>query len=151
MADVEGRRRQQLFSRTRRLVSREERIRRPDDRRARGSESARQPLVAAAGRCRRARRIRRSRDAEERPMGAEQAPTARFWSHRARRGGSPPCKSTWEKVARHVTNSAKKSSGNAIRYRFPNREEVSMDARAKLLGHPIHQMLIVFPLGLLAT
>jgi uncharacterized membrane protein len=29
--------------------------------------------------------------------------------------------------------------------------EVDMDARAKLLGHPIHQMLIVFPLGLLAT
>lgn len=26
-----------------------------------------------------------------------------------------------------------------------------MDARAKLLGHPIHQMLIVFPLGLLGT
>jgi uncharacterized membrane protein len=26
-----------------------------------------------------------------------------------------------------------------------------MQARAKLLGHPIHQMLIVFPLGLLAT
>lgn len=25
-----------------------------------------------------------------------------------------------------------------------------MDSRAKLLGHPIHQMLIVFPLGLLA-
>lgn len=25
-----------------------------------------------------------------------------------------------------------------------------MDARAKLFGHPIHQMLIVFPLGLLA-
>ena len=25
-----------------------------------------------------------------------------------------------------------------------------MEARAKLLGHPIHQMLIVFPLGLLA-
>src|SRR5574339_963598 len=25
-----------------------------------------------------------------------------------------------------------------------------MDARVKLLGHPIHQMLIVFPLGLLA-
>jgi len=25
-----------------------------------------------------------------------------------------------------------------------------MDAKAKLLGHPIHQMLIVFPLGLLA-
>jgi uncharacterized membrane protein len=28
---------------------------------------------------------------------------------------------------------------------------MTMDARAKLLGHPIHQMLIVFPLGLLAT
>jgi uncharacterized membrane protein len=26
-----------------------------------------------------------------------------------------------------------------------------MDIRAKFLGHPIHQMLIVFPLGLLAT
>src|SRR5438477_539673 len=26
-----------------------------------------------------------------------------------------------------------------------------MEARAKLLGHPVHQMLIVFPLGLLAT
>jgi uncharacterized membrane protein len=26
-----------------------------------------------------------------------------------------------------------------------------MQARAKLLGHPIHQMLIVFPVGLLAT
>jgi len=26
-----------------------------------------------------------------------------------------------------------------------------MDARAKLLGHPVHQMLVVFPLGLLAT
>ena len=24
-----------------------------------------------------------------------------------------------------------------------------MDARAKILGHPVHQMLIVFPLGLL--
>src|SRR5437667_2354303 len=27
----------------------------------------------------------------------------------------------------------------------------SMESRAKLLGHPIHPMLIVFPLGLLAT
>jgi uncharacterized membrane protein len=27
---------------------------------------------------------------------------------------------------------------------------MDMDSRAKLLGHPIHQMLIVFPLGLLA-
>jgi uncharacterized membrane protein len=26
-----------------------------------------------------------------------------------------------------------------------------MESRAKLLGHPIHQMLIVFPLGLLAS
>ena len=26
-----------------------------------------------------------------------------------------------------------------------------MEARAKLVGHPIHQMLIVFPLGLLGT
>lgn len=26
-----------------------------------------------------------------------------------------------------------------------------MDARAKLFGHPIHRMLIVFPLGLLAA
>jgi len=26
-----------------------------------------------------------------------------------------------------------------------------MEAKAKLLGHPIHQMLVVFPLGLLAT
>ena len=26
-----------------------------------------------------------------------------------------------------------------------------MEARARFLGHPIHQMLIVFPLGLLAT
>jgi uncharacterized membrane protein len=28
--------------------------------------------------------------------------------------------------------------------------EDAMESRAKLLGHPIHQMLIVFPLGLLA-
>jgi uncharacterized membrane protein len=28
---------------------------------------------------------------------------------------------------------------------------MNMESRAKLLGHPIHQMLIVFPLGLLAT
>jgi uncharacterized membrane protein len=26
-----------------------------------------------------------------------------------------------------------------------------MEAKAKILGHPIHQMLVVFPLGLLAT
>jgi uncharacterized membrane protein len=29
--------------------------------------------------------------------------------------------------------------------------EVRMESKAKLLGHPIHPMLIVFPLGLLAT
>jgi uncharacterized membrane protein len=29
--------------------------------------------------------------------------------------------------------------------------EDEMESRAKLLGHPIHQMLIVFPLGLLAV
>jgi uncharacterized membrane protein len=26
-----------------------------------------------------------------------------------------------------------------------------MESKAKLFGHPIHQILIVFPLGLLAT
>jgi uncharacterized membrane protein len=26
-----------------------------------------------------------------------------------------------------------------------------MQSRAKLFGHPIHQMLVAFPLGLLAT
>src|SRR5687767_14172543 len=30
-------------------------------------------------------------------------------------------------------------------------EECAMEARAKLFGHPIHQMLIVFPLGLLGA
>jgi uncharacterized membrane protein len=30
-------------------------------------------------------------------------------------------------------------------------EEGLVESRAKLFGHPIHQMLIVFPLGLLAT
>jgi uncharacterized membrane protein len=30
-------------------------------------------------------------------------------------------------------------------------EEVAMESRAKALGHPIHPMLIVFPLGLLST
>jgi uncharacterized membrane protein len=29
--------------------------------------------------------------------------------------------------------------------------EVNMESKAKLLGHPVHPMLIVFPLGLLAT
>jgi uncharacterized membrane protein len=29
--------------------------------------------------------------------------------------------------------------------------EIAVESKAKLLGHPIHQMLIVFPLGLLAT
>ncbi len=26
-----------------------------------------------------------------------------------------------------------------------------MESRAKILGHPVHQILVVFPLGLLAT
>src|ERR671913_1109753 len=30
-------------------------------------------------------------------------------------------------------------------------KRIQMESRAKLFGHPIHQMLIVFPLGLLAT
>jgi uncharacterized membrane protein len=30
-------------------------------------------------------------------------------------------------------------------------EEIFMESRAKLFGHPIHPMLVVFPLGLLAT
>src|SRR5438128_2340837 len=30
-------------------------------------------------------------------------------------------------------------------------EGLAVESRAKLFGHPIHQMLIVFPLGLLAT
>jgi uncharacterized membrane protein len=29
--------------------------------------------------------------------------------------------------------------------------EVHMESKAKLAGHPVHQMLVVFPLGLLAT
>jgi uncharacterized membrane protein len=31
------------------------------------------------------------------------------------------------------------------------RRYLQMEAKAKLFGHPIHQMLVVFPLGLLAT
>src|SRR5690606_37591715 len=41
----------------------------------------------------------------------------------------------------------------ALRLDCPNSvpiEEAAMEARAKLFGHPIHQMLIVLPLGLLA-
>jgi uncharacterized membrane protein len=35
---------------------------------------------------------------------------------------------------------------------FADREEDSeMESRAKILGHPVHQMLIPFPFGLLAT
>lgn len=34
--------------------------------------------------------------------------------------------------------------------RMQYQEEVDMEARVKLLGHPVHQMLIVLPLGLLA-
>src|SRR5689334_622794 len=35
--------------------------------------------------------------------------------------------------------------------RFQLHEEAAMESKARLLGHPIHQVLIVFPLGLLAT
>jgi uncharacterized membrane protein len=35
--------------------------------------------------------------------------------------------------------------------RITELQESAMNSKAKLLGHPIHQMLIVFPLGLLAT
>lgn len=35
--------------------------------------------------------------------------------------------------------------------RFTDRENAAMDSRAKVAGHSLHQMLIVFPLGLLAT
>src|SRR5439155_23490382 len=38
----------------------------------------------------------------------------------------------------------RKGGGNPAR-------ESTMHAKANILGHPIHQMLIVFPLGLLAT
>jgi hypothetical protein len=36
------------------------------------------------------------------------------------------------------------------RWRLEERKSMQMESRAQLLGHPIHQMLIVFPLGLLA-
>jgi uncharacterized membrane protein len=35
-----------------------------------------------------------------------------------------------------------------LRRKFP-RKDILMESKAKLLGHPIHQMLVVFPLGLL--
>jgi uncharacterized membrane protein len=36
-------------------------------------------------------------------------------------------------------------------YEFPIKGDKDMESKAKIFGHPIHQMLIVFPLGLLAT
>jgi uncharacterized membrane protein len=36
-------------------------------------------------------------------------------------------------------------------YEFPIKGDIGMKSKAKILGHPVHQMLIVFPLGLLAT
>jgi uncharacterized membrane protein len=39
----------------------------------------------------------------------------------------------------------------AVRCSTFTREHGDMESRAKLFGHSIHQMLIVFPLGLLAT
>jgi len=39
-----------------------------------------------------------------------------------------------------------------MRIKHPmHRQEVHMESKAKFLGHPIHPILIVFPLGLLAT
>jgi uncharacterized membrane protein len=37
------------------------------------------------------------------------------------------------------------------RQKFSPTTEGNMESKAKLLGHPVHPMLIVFPLGLLAT
>jgi uncharacterized membrane protein len=39
----------------------------------------------------------------------------------------------------------------AIQISWIGLEEKAMESKVKLLGHPIHPMLIVFPLGLLAT
>src|SRR4051812_35882670 len=38
-----------------------------------------------------------------------------------------------------------------VLYPTRNEENATMEARAKAFGHPIHQMLIVFPLGLFST
>jgi uncharacterized membrane protein len=38
---------------------------------------------------------------------------------------------------------------NGLLFARPTAKEEPMEARAKLFGHPIHQMLIVFPLGVL--
>jgi uncharacterized membrane protein len=46
-----------------------------------------------------------------------------------------------------IRNSVPAGSANAL----PDKGGTFMESRAKLFGHPIHQMLIVFPLGLLAT
>src|SRR5437762_3371318 len=45
---------------------------------------------------------------------------------------------------------ATRHSAGRIMTRKPERSHL-MESRAKLLGHPVHPMLIVFPLGLLAT
>jgi uncharacterized membrane protein len=43
------------------------------------------------------------------------------------------------------------STGTRLASKRLSERILNMESRAKLLGHPIHQMLIVFPVGLLAT
>ena len=43
------------------------------------------------------------------------------------------------------------AGSNAERLSCSRHKEEPMESRAKLFGHPIHPMLIVFPLGLLAA
>jgi uncharacterized membrane protein len=45
-----------------------------------------------------------------------------------------------KRAARYIHNCARRAA-----------KEVSMESRAKLFGHPVHPILIVFPLGLLIT
>lgn len=50
-----------------------------------------------------------------------------------------------------VTNRDQQNGTNAQERRQRATTLRSAESRAKVLGHPVHQMLIVFPLGLLAT
>jgi uncharacterized membrane protein len=43
------------------------------------------------------------------------------------------------------------TAGTRIQYRAVQQEEHTMKAKATLFGHPVHPMLIVFPLGLLTV
>lgn len=53
--------------------------------------------------------------------------------------------------AQPVTRRDQQGSPNAHEHRQGATMFRPTESRAKLLGHPVHQMLIVFPLGLLAT